>query len=192
MGTKKRLQGLFFGIYLTISTCFMRIRKEDDMTGFYGFTLLELLIVIAIIGLLASVIVVALNSSRGGAVDASIKQTLSSVRAQGVLYFDSHDEAFCDPVPCDAGAIVSSSNCSALNSVFWDDSSNTYSINPGVQAAAFAYDPTGNNTETYCSLAADGSRWSVEQGLRGGGSWCVDSVGNSKAGQDADGDAECD
>jgi prepilin-type N-terminal cleavage/methylation domain-containing protein len=155
-----------------------------------GFTVLELLIVIAIIGLLASVVLVAVNSSRGAAVDASIKQTLSSLRAQGVLYYDSHNQSYCDPVPCDSGAI-SLGSCSVLNSVFWDDSSNMHSINPGIVSASFAYDPIDGNG-ALCSLEENGERWSVQHELKVGGFWCVDSVGNSKAGQDADGDAECD
>ena len=50
-----------------------------------GFTLIELLVVISIISLLSSVVMASLNSSRVKAQEATIKQTLQSIKTQAEL-----------------------------------------------------------------------------------------------------------
>lgn len=160
-----------------------------------GFTLLELLIVIAIIGLLASVIVVALNSSRGGAIDSVIQQNLSGIRTQALLYYEVRNGAYCVPTiappECDAGAITVGS-CSVFNSIFTDNPNEELSVNPAITAAGYAYDSV-NGGGSRCSMDLFGQLWSVDQLLRDGVTrWCVDSSGHFGVGADSNGDARCD
>src|SRR3989344_5930837 len=120
-----------------------------------GFTILELLIVIAVIALLASVILVALGETRKKGEDAGIKNNLSIIRTQAALYYEVHNESYCiksSPPLCDIGEITGgqSGDCSSPLSVFWDDPSNTYSINPGIVAAANTYNP--NSMEARCFM----------------------------------------
>ena len=58
-----------------------------------GFTLIELLVVVAIIGILASVVLASLNSARAKGKDASAEASISSIRAQAEIFYNSNPTA---------------------------------------------------------------------------------------------------
>jgi prepilin-type N-terminal cleavage/methylation domain-containing protein len=59
-----------------------------------AFTLIELLIVIAIIGILASIIFTFLNSARNKSLDAKAKNQLSNMRTQAEIYYDTNSQSY--------------------------------------------------------------------------------------------------
>lgn len=70
----------------------------------WGFSLVELLIVITIIGVLSTIILQSLSNARSRAYDSKVKQQLSSFRTAAEIYFANHDNSYGDPVvSCGSG-----------------------------------------------------------------------------------------
>jgi type II secretion system protein G len=63
--------------------------KSQEST--LGFTLLELLVVIAVIGLLSSIIIVSMNSTRGKARDARRKGDLKQIQTALEMYYNENN-----------------------------------------------------------------------------------------------------
>ena len=83
-----------------------------------GFTLVELLVVIAIIALLSTLSVVALNSARAKARDARRLSDIKQIRTALEMYFDS-----ALTYPTTTCNNLGTSTCACLTSNGWKDSS---------------------------------------------------------------------
>lgn len=79
-----------------------------------GFTLVELLVVISIMGFLSSIVINSLNSARSKGSDASVKQTMNNVRGQAnIVYLDnssSYSSVCSDPRVVEAIAQIKVNN----------------------------------------------------------------------------------
>jgi prepilin-type N-terminal cleavage/methylation domain-containing protein len=121
-----------------------------------GFTLVELLVVVAIIGLLATVILVNVNTTRGKAKNTAIKSSLLSVsRAAGILSLNQNSySGLC------SGSDVSraSSSIGAQGGTFECrvGVSNTawYVFSNLVGGGTWCVDSTGNNKASTATTAA--------------------------------------
>jgi len=116
-----------------------------------GFTLVEMLVVIAVIGIISTVALTALGPSRNRAKDSRIISGLNQVRAIAEIVYDGDY----DLVTVGQNDISKSSTDITANG-----GSLIIQLNPAVNSTAYA---------AYSRLASNNARY-----------YCVDSVGNTK------------
>jgi len=136
-----------------------------------GFTLLELLIVVGIIGVLASIIFVSMSDSRNKGADASVKANLGTIRGQSELFYSDNGNSFLPSGGSTFGIAV----CPVYNASGTNMLSKDKTI---ASAVAEAVNRGGNSSSCYNSSA----NWAIAIGLKSNASlsWCVDSGGNSR------------
>ncbi len=132
-----------------------------------GFTLLELLIVVAIIAILAGVAGVFLTGARREGDEAAVKTNLQSIRSEvGIFYLDNNNtygEDFASSCPTD----------------FDENSTNMFAKSKTIYDAVTEAVKRGNGS-SYCYVS--GNSWAVAVGLKAdtNTSWCIDGEGASK------------
>ena len=72
-----------------------------------GFTLIEILVVIAIIGILAGVIISSLSSARNNARDVALKQAADAFIKQAHLYYNQNNFSYANLVPSSVSTLPS-------------------------------------------------------------------------------------
>jgi len=124
-----------------------------------GFTLVELLIVIAIIGILSSVVLSNLTGARTKAYDAKVQAQLANIRQDAEIYYISNGNYG-----------VATSSCSG--GMFADTVSGMSKLTVSVNY------PVGENTIVCYSK---GTTYAVSDNLASSTTyWCVDNTGASK------------
>ncbi len=136
-----------------------------------GFTLLELLVVVAIIAIIVSVLLVSLNESRNKGVDAAIKSNLGTIRGQSELFYANNDNSFLPP----GGFVFSVATCPLYDALGTNMFSRDKTISDAIAEAA----KRGSNSSSCYNSKLN---WAVAVGLKSkiNSSWCIDSGGNSK------------
>ena len=131
----------------------MKLFKEQK-----GFTLIELLVVIAIIGILASIVLASLNTARDRGRDASIRASMSQMRAQAELFFDTNGDYY------NSGA---DNVCGSTSQ-------------PTLDVDVLEADAVASGGTVVCNPATTGQAWAAESTLNVGTQrYCVDSAGFS-------------
>lgn len=138
-----------------------------------GFTLLELLVVIAVIGILAAVVMASMSAAREKGRDATIMATISNMRSQFELYYTQHNTY---QLACDNDPTIASAEASLREVVDAEDVSEV-TCNTTTDQWLLASPLVWDSNYYFCSDSS-GRSGKVEF-LVGGGSFCVFAGGGN-------------
>jgi len=138
-----------------------------------GFSLVELLVVIAIMAILATIAVASLSSARIKSADTAVQTALQSLKTQAELYYDTNNNHFNSD-----GTTALNINCDGASSstggVFGDSAIQKIIQNIKQNAATGA--------SLVCTTDSLGQKWAISiSKLKSGGPWCVDNQNDNKA-----------
>lgn len=139
-----------------------------------GFTLLELLVVISIIGIMATVIMTAMSQSRSKSRDAVIKQDLAKVRTQAALYADGFGGGKYGTVGWNSADCPPAGGSSMFRDAL---------IQPLIAEIQARANGGGAEVECRALPLVDPTVWAVSARINvpsAGAYWCADNTGASK------------
>ena len=129
---------------------------------------------IAIIGILSSVVLASLTTARSKGQDAAVQQQMSAMRSQAELYFSSNGNKY---------STTAGATCAAANTLFAAGATNGLeTLLKGVQkTSSAAFNNASLASATNCGVTSAGDAWAVWATLpSGAGTFCVDSTGSAK------------
>lgn len=135
--------------------------RYDNMDKSRGFTIIELLSVIAVVTVLAGIVFLNVTKFMNKSKDAALKQDLNSLTVKGPIFFESHGNygSFCN---AEADKIINNIKIPSGMVVGCDTKENTWK-------ACCHHEDTGWCACARLYLPVDGSK-----------AWCIDSLGVKK------------
>lgn len=122
--------------------------------------------VIAIIGILSSVVLASLNSARAKGNDAKIKSQVSNIRSTAEIYRSTNGNY---------GTAITDGICATSSGYMFSDTES------GMIRFAEAINPITTTNSLSCYVSEDGLSYAVADRLTAAGTyWCADSMGISK------------
>jgi prepilin-type N-terminal cleavage/methylation domain-containing protein len=148
-------------------------------TKLTGFTLIELMVVITIIGILAVIVLPNLTSVTGRGQDTAVKEQMVQFRVTAAEYY-SDSYGYSSSTVSVAGITAPClTSGGAAHSSF---SGTVFSSNDFVRVANGIKNNAGAIPTCYLGQGATNAQtWAMVGKMRRGGFWCVDSTGNSNA-----------
>lgn len=137
-----------------------------------GFTLIELMVVIAIIGIFSAIVLALLTTPRNRGGDANVKANLKTILTQSALFFDNN--AYKYNTDGLTGVTAANTDCTTAGAttMFISDSS--------IKNAILSANRASGATAT-CYMSSSGSAFVVWSPMKTSGLyWCVDSLGFSR------------
>lgn len=150
------------------------MKKNNCLFTKKGFTLLELMVVVAIIGILTAIVMIALGDSRNKGGDAAVKSNLNTIRGQAELFYANNGNSF---LPAGGSTLPITGPCPTYNA-----SSTNMLQKDKVIANAIAEAVKRGSSGIRSACYNSSIVWVVAVPLKSNlsHSWCVDSGGNSK------------
>ena len=146
-----------------------------------AFTLIELLIVVAIIGILSAVVLASLSGAKSQGNDTALKADLATIETQATLYYGIGN-TYCElgNSSCINNPNIvfasGSAGCTTVGSVFNDDST-TIDSPIGTAITAAVKDVGGSSSKVVCQIRSQ--QFLAAGKLTNGTWWCVDWTGTS-------------
>lgn len=140
-----------------------------------GFTLIELMVAISIIGVLSLIVLASVNIARSKGADATARSSLAGARSQAGLFYDVNSYKYSDGTAlnsvCDPAALVSN-----VKGIYSQIKSAITAVG-GSGAVVFINSPApALETRAICNNIETG--WAAEIKLRNGDYLCVDYIGS--------------
>lgn len=137
-----------------------------------GFTLIEILVTIAIISVLSGIVMANLSNSRNKANDQKIKSQMANFRVAAQNYFETYGD-YGTPVAGGSEAPGPSVGYSCNEGIF-----NQTGISETLKASNYPSYVSNATTKGWCSSTASG--YAISLPLKKTGTfWCIDSRGTS-------------
>lgn len=134
------------------------MRNSSKQTGRRGFTLVEILIVVVILGILAAIVVPQFANASSSAQSSSLKGSLQVIRSQLELYHAQHDSTYPTLVQLNAAWNVLTSRTDAAGNVGTTDGVHIY----GPYIKKMPINPF-ENSQTVSDTAAAGVGWIYDE-----------------------------